>query len=419
MGWSKRRFVILILTLCSLVLICSSACSSNSQPTASQTLEPTISAGKLGPTSTSPPPSPTPIPLNPTPTMIPIAPISDKDWSRGPETALVTLLVYCDFQSPYCVDLAAVILELADFYPADLRIIYRQYPLLTVHDKASIAGQAAESAGRQGNFWDIYSFLNREYDEWKDLDPASFLEWLLVVTKPLDLDHQQFEADLRSGRFEESMRESFISAYNAGINGTPFIFLNEDWFRLNPTRLNLEAALRLEFLSYRMYASPPEMDVDPEAAYLVHLQLNIGEVVLQLFPKSAPRAVNSFVFLAENGWFDGNSFHRVVAGKFIQTGDPTGTGLGGPGYFLPDEIDRDLDFNQSGIAALSSTGPNTNGSQFFITLSPLPEFNGTRTIFGRVVKGLDLLLDLELRDSLEDLLIPPQAYIENIRIEVQ
>ncbi|MGB2897345.1 MAG: peptidylprolyl isomerase [Anaerolineales bacterium] len=378
-----------------------------------------MSAAKLGPTSTSPRPSPTPLPSVPTPTLMPIAPISDKDWSWGSDTALVTLLVYCDFQSPYCVDLAAVILELAVFYPEDLRIIYRHFPLLTVHDKASIAGQAADSAGHQGHFWDLYSFLNREYDEWKDLDPDSFLDWLLVTTKSLGLDHQQFEADLRGGRFEESMRKSFVNAYNSGINGTPFVFLNNDWFRLNPTRLNLEAAIRLELLSQRIYESPPEMNIDPEAAYLVHIQLNIGEIVLQLFPKSAPRAVNSFIFLAENGWFTGNAFHHVAPGKYAQTGDPTGTGLGRPGYFLPDEIDPDLNFNQSGIAALTSTGPNTNGSQFFITLSPLPELNGTRTIFGRVVKGLDLLLDLELRDSLEELLTPPQAYIESIRIEVK
>lgn len=380
---------------------------------------PTISAAELGPTSTSPPPSPSPMPLNPTPTLVPIAPINDKDWSWGSDTALVTLLVYCDFQSPYCVDLAAVILELAAVHPEDLRIIYRHYPLLTVHDKASMAGQAAESAGRQGKFWDLYSFLNREYDAWKDLDPESFLEWLLTATEFLDLDHQQFDEDLRSGRFEEAMRESFVNAYNAGINGTPFIFLNYDWFRLNPTRLNLEAALRLELLSKRMYENSPEMTIDPESAYLVHIQLNIGEVVLQLFPKSAPQAVNSFIFLAESGWFNGNAFHRVTPGKFVQTGDPTGTGLGRPGYYLPDEIDPDLSFNESGIAALSSTGPNTNGSQFFITLSPLPELNGSRTIFGRVVNGLDILHDLELRDSLEDLLTPPQAYIESLRIEVK
>ena len=419
MDRGKRRLLKLIWTMSSIALLGSSACSSLSQPPVSKTPAPTFSAAKLGPTSTSPPPSPTPVPLNPAPTLMPINPISHDDWSWGPDTALVTLLVYCDFQSPYCVDFAAVVFELAAVYPEDLRIIYRHYPLLTVHDKASIAGQAAESAGQQGHFWDIYSFLNREFEAWKDLDPESFLEWILVSTKSLDLDHQQFEQDLRSERFEESMREFFTSAYNAGINGTPFIFLNEDWFRLNPTRLNLEAALRLELLSFRMYANPPEMDIDPEASYLVHMKLNIGELVLQLFPKSAPRAVNSFVFLAENDWFDGNPLHHVAPGIFSRTGDPSGTGLGGPGYYLPDEIDHNLNFNQSGIVALTSTGPNTNGSQFFITLSPMPELNGSRTIFGRVVKGLDLLLELELRDSLEDLLTPPQAYIESIRIEVK
>ena len=348
-----------------------------------------------------------------------IAPISDHDWRLGVDSAPVTLLIYCDFQSPYCVDLAEVILELHANYHEDLRFIYRQYPLLTVHDKASIAGQAAESAGRQDHFWDMYSLLNQGFGEWKDLDPENFIEWLLAAAQTLDFDYQQFEEDLRSGRFEEEMLDAFVRAYSAGINGTPFIFLNDDCFRLNPTRLNLEAAIRHEFLSERMYESPPEMDIDLSAAYIVHMQLNIGEIVLQLFPKSAPITVNSLVFLAEGGWFNGSAFHRVVPGILAQTGDPTGTGLGGPGYYLPDEIDPDLNFNESGMVALTSTGPNTSGSQFFITLSPIPEFNETRTIFARVVRGLDLLHTLEARDSLEDLLTPPQAYIETIRIEVK
>ena len=405
-------------TFC-IVLLFSAACSTASQSPFPQTLEPTMSAAKLGPTSTSPLPSPTAIPFSPTATMIPIAPISNLDWRWGPDSAPATLLVYCDFQSPYCVDFADVVLELAQDYPADLRFIYRHYPLLTVHDKASLAGQAAESAGQQGHFWEMYAILNQGYDEWIDLDPESFLEWLLVAAGALDVDHQQFEEDMRSARFEDLMTESFVNTYNTGINGTPFIFLNDDWFRLNPTRLNLEAALRLEILSHRMYDGPPPMNIDLDAAYLVHMQLNSGELVLQLFPQSAPETVNSFVYLSENGWYDGNAFHRVVPGVFAQTGDPSGTGLGGPGYFLPDEIDPDLNFDQPGTVALTSTGPNTNGSQFFITLSPIPELTGTRTIFGRVVDGLDLLLDLDVRDPLEDLQEPAQAYIESIRIEVR
>jgi cyclophilin family peptidyl-prolyl cis-trans isomerase len=351
--------------------------------------------------------------------MMPIAPISHLDWRRGPDSASATLLVYCDFQSPYCVDFAAVALDLAHDYPEDLRIIYRHYPLLTVHDKASLAGQAAESAGQQGNFWEMYSILNRDYEAWIDLDPDSFIPWLLTAAESLEIDHQQFEDDLRSRRFESSMTEAFVHAFNAGINGTPFIFLNEDWFRLNPSRSNLEAAVRLEILSEDMYSSAPTMKIDPEAAYLVHMELNIGEIVLQLYPQSAPETVNSFVFLSQNGWFNGNPFHRVVPGIFAQSGDPSGTGLGGPGYFLPDEIDPDLDFDDPGVVAMASTGPNTNGSQFFITLSPLPELDGARTIFGRVVDGLEILLGLDGRDPLADLEKPAQAYIESIRIEVK
>jgi cyclophilin family peptidyl-prolyl cis-trans isomerase len=127
--------------------------------------------------------------------------------------------------------------------------------------------------------------------------------------------------------------------------------------------------------------------------------------------------VNSFIFLAREGWFDDNIFHRVIPGTLAETGDPSGTGLGGPGYFFGTELDDSLVFSEPGVVALSSAGMGTNGSQFFISLEPLRQLDGTRTIFGRVVEGLDLLVSLGRRDPLLDLLSPPGATILSVTIE--
>jgi cyclophilin family peptidyl-prolyl cis-trans isomerase len=117
-------------------------------------------------------------------------------------------------------------------------------------------------------------------------------------------------------------------------------------------------------------------------------------------------AVNSFVFLARQGWFDGSIFHRVLPGNLAETGDPSGTGLGGPGYFFATELDPALTFGEAGVVALSSAGMGTNGSQFFISLAPLPQFDGTRTIFGRWSRGLGDPAGLRRRDPLFDLWSP-------------
>jgi cyclophilin family peptidyl-prolyl cis-trans isomerase len=159
------------------------------------------------------------------------------------------------------------------------------------------------------------------------------------------------------------------------------------------------------------------MLIDPEGTYRATLHLDQGEIVIDLFPASAPMAVNSFVFLARQGWFDGCIFHRVLPGTLAETGDPSGTGLGGPGYFFATELDPALTFGEAGVVALTSAGLGTNGSQFFITLAPLPQFNGTRSIFGRVASGLEILQGLARRDPLFDLLSPPGAIILRVTIE--
>ncbi len=136
------------------------------------------------------------------------------------------------------------------------------------------------------------------------------------------------------------------------------------------------------------WSNPPPMTIDHNREYMATIKTNFGDIIVQLFPKDAPLAVNNFVFLARQGFYDGIKFHRVMKGFVIQSGDPTGTGTGGPGYKFADEkVTRDY---VAGTLAMANAGPNTNGSQFFITLADLNLLKNY-TIFGIVTNGFDVV----------------------------
>lgn len=148
----------------------------------------------------------------------------------------------------------------------------------------------------------------------------------------------------------------------------------------------------------KQYDAAPPMTIDASKRYLATFTMeNGGQFVAELYPDKAPITVNSFVFLARDGYFDGTTFHRVLPGFMAQGGDPTGTGMGGPGYRFVNE-DSDLVFDKAGILAMANAGRDTNGSQFFITFAPQPMLDGGYTIFGQVVEGLDVVLNIRLRD---------------------
>ncbi|HAW49551.1 TPA: peptidylprolyl isomerase [bacterium] len=120
----------------------------------------------------------------------------------------------------------------------------------------------------------------------------------------------------------------------------------------------------------------------------------MGEIVLELFHEETPRTVENFVKLAESGFYNNVIFHRVIPGFMIQGGDPTGTGAGGPGYIFDDEFHPDLKHDRPGILSMANAGPNTNGSQFFITVAPTPWLDGKHTIFGQVLEGMDVVIKI-------------------------
>ena len=153
-----------------------------------------------------------------------------------------------------------------------------------------------------------------------------------------------------------------------------------------------------EQVGTKQYSSVPPMTIDLSKQYLATVKMaNGGEFVIQLFPDKAPVTVNSFVFLARQGYFDGVTFHRVLSGFMAQSGDPTGTGSGGPGYKFVNE-DNNLTFDKAGVVAMANAGRDTNGSQFFITFSPQEQLNGDFTIFGQVISGMEVVTTIRIRD---------------------
>lgn len=123
----------------------------------------------------------------------------------------------------------------------------------------------------------------------------------------------------------------------------------------------------------------------------VHFHTNLGDFTAELFEDKAPKTAGNFLELVEKGFYDGIIFHRVIDDFMIQGGDPTGTGMGGPGYTIDDEFGPGLTHSSEGILSMANAGPNTGGSQFFITLVPTPWLDGHHAIFGKITEGMDVV----------------------------
>jgi cyclophilin family peptidyl-prolyl cis-trans isomerase len=162
------------------------------------------------------------------------------------------------------------------------------------------------------------------------------------------------------------------------------------------------------------WSEPPQMSIDPTKSYEALLKTDKGNVRLQLYAGKVPKTVNNFVFLARQGFYNGVTFHRVIPGFMAQTGDPTGTGSGGPGYKFADEFDASLRHDGEGIVSMANAGKNTNGSQFFITYAATPHLNDAHSVFAKVIEGMDVVKAITVRDPAKN--GPPGDKIISVEI---
>lgn len=324
-----------------------------------------------------------------------LPPVTAEDWIKGNLDAPITIVEYADFQCPACVNFAGYVDWLMETFPTSVRHVFRHLPLPSPSDKSTISAMAVEAAGAQGSFWEMHDLLYETQNQWIGLSDDEFVDWLMTRAAGLDLDVDQFENDLFDEDARVALQEQTQAWLDLGVRYTPFVVVNDRIFRENKPDLFSLVGIH----EFGGSATCPPWVIDPERSYTAKLDTSAGEIVIALYADATPIAVNSFVFLAQSGWYDQVYFHRVIPGFVAQAGDPSGLGVIGPGYKFVNEIDNALSFDRPGILGMANAGVDTNGSQFFITLAPVTNLDGDYTIFGEVTaESLNILDQIAVRD---------------------
>jgi cyclophilin family peptidyl-prolyl cis-trans isomerase/protein-disulfide isomerase len=427
----RKLFLLMVLMLTA----CGSGGGSGSGKTAvppslTPSLLPTIMSS-LPPTlaSDTPSPPPTRVPDTPTPFVAP-TPTSESyqalaGHALGPDNAPLTIIMYGDFQCEICARYARDLEIVRDRYPDGIRLIWRHLPDVRTHDKAALALQASEAAAAQGSFWEMHDQLFTHQADWIDLSPDEFRAVLREYAGTVGLDVDRFTAELDAGTYAPLVEAAQRDAADLDIVGAPVLLYNSQPFSGRDDLFGLDEAARLALLAPRQFDAAPLMTIDPAKTYRATIKTDKGDIVIDLWADQAPVAVNNFVFLARSGWYDDITFFYVVPGFLAQTGDPSDTGRGTPGYTIPDEYDTGQFFNRAGLVAMAHPLGMSTGSQFFITLAPLmppAEWDGKYTIFGEVVSGLDVVQNLTPRNANDPVNFPdppPGDRVLTVTIEEQ
>ncbi len=339
------------------------------------------------------------------------------DWFFGSDEANIIIYEYTDYQCQICANLAMNLRELHTLYPNDVKVVFRYLPLTDEHDKAALAAQAAEAAGLQDKYWEMHDVLFTLQEEWISLSVKEFSTWLVDQAADLELDKIQFMADMTSDKTIQKIFDATRKSAETTLTNPPALFFNktlyQDWVDIS----SLANMVEYYKLPERAFTACPAMTIDPDKKYTVTFTTQKGDIIFELYPQEAPMAVNNFVFLAREKWYDNSPFYRVVPGYLVQAGDPTGSGNGRPGFQFSPEVTPNLRFNEPGMLAMAADKNNMNGSQFFITYTSIPEFDGKYTIFGKVIEGMDILRSLRPRDPYYDQVLLSSDILESVIIE--
>jgi len=308
--------------------------------------------------------------------------------------------------------------------------VFRNLPMTNMHPLAMELAAAAEAARIQGKFWEMHDFLfaKANWDVWTPMTLDAFQTYLKdkAAAGVPGLDAAKFTTDLTSAAIVSKIKDAQTTAETLGqdpkngIQGTPtfFIFVKDQIYNAPPSVVLFANIINLVKLDGQRLTACPPMTVDPKKTYTATLKTSKGDIVIALHADKAPAAVNSFIYLANKGYYNGITFHRVVPTFLAQTGDPSNSGMGGPGYQLSTEITADMIFDKPGqVGMIHSTDADTNNSQFFITLGVLPNLDRRYTLFGDVTSGMDVVNKLTPRDINSDANPAPGDVITAVTIE--
>ncbi len=311
-----------------------------------------------------------------------------------------------------------MLVQLQNAYPNDVRIVYRLFPLTSIHELATSSARAAEAATLQNKFFDMQAFLMEHQQEWSQMSQTEFDTFLKDTAAPAaGLNVDQFMSDYASQPIADKVDAAEQSAMTIGVPGTPFLLINDLPYQGPNDFDSLASMVKLYQMQDNLYTDCPPMTIDQNKTYTATLKTTKGDIVIELYPAKAPFTVNSFIFLAKEGYYNNVPFHRVIPDFVAQAGDPSGTGMGGPGYTFSNEVDPSLRFDKPGVVGMANSGPTANGSQFFITYVPYPKLDGSYTVFGQVVSGMDVAKQLQPRDPSQGGQLAEPDRIETITIQ--
>ena len=356
-----------------------------------------------------------PTPGADTPSLFPAE--SEEDHVRGAEIPIMTIMEYSDYQDLRSGLFAEVVDRLLEEHPDDVRVVSRIFPLISINDKAALAAQAAQAAQEQGKFWEMHDLLYGGQENWVKLPVEDFTQWIYAQASALEMNVDQFKVDLNRADIVARIQQAWEDGQKMGLPGTPLVLINGQIYAGPRDYSSLNDILQLILLGKRQFTSCPLVTVQRNKQYIAALHTEKGDILIQLFADKAPITVNSFLFLARQGWYDDITFHRAIPDLFAQTGDPSGTGKGNPGYYIITEFDPTLKFNKPGRVAMVNSGPDTSGSQFFITFAPAAQYDGQYTIFGEVLSGMEVLEALTPRDAQPGTETPPGDKLLSVTIE--
>jgi cyclophilin family peptidyl-prolyl cis-trans isomerase/protein-disulfide isomerase len=353
------------------------------------------------------------------------------DHTAGEDSAYLTIIYYGDFACAPCVDVARSLLVLRQRYAGDIRVIYRSFPQSAdPADKSTIAAQAAEAASDQGKFWEMHDLLYAQQAVWSTLPPPALRQKMSDYARQIGVpDLATFDQTLDSGRYASLLAAARSEAQLIGLKGVPALVFNTERINNIPysgriDEYALDAYLRQRLLEKRWFDAQPVLQIDLNKQYTATLVTEKGDIVIELLVNDAPVAVNNFVFLARQGWYDNITWHLVMPDFLAQTGDPSGTGFGFAGYNIADEMDNGLGFDAPGKVAmahaLQASSPHNTSSQFFITmaaLEPRDLYDKRYTIFGQVTQGMDVVRQLSARDPFTDVNPPLGDKLITVKIE--
>lgn len=332
--------------------------------------------------------------------------VSTDEHILGAAEAPITIIEYADFQCPACAAFHQSFKPTLAAVSDTVRLVFRHFPLVEIHDKALLAAQAAEAAAAQGKFWEMHNVLFEKQAEWSPKPLSEFTAVLKNYAQSLGLDVARFERDLTSPAVVARVQRDLESGQAAGVGGTPTVYLDGQFVPLDVfTQPDIVEQLRnyaQQWATQRPSRlartfDAPEQVTRADRRYRLTVETTRGSLQLELDPSLAPVNVNSVVFLAQQGYFDGApvALNDTTLGAVLM-GNPNAQG--NPGYQCEVEFQRPGLMNEPGVVALFGDG-ESSAAQFILTYSPTQRLDGRFTVIGRVTQGLDVLRALRTAEG--------------------